>query len=120
MSGTCKKQLSAFNLHIHLAQYLPGVQWNCVEAVHPSWFIFWNPEPGAVICCGDQRYEATPDRAFLIPPYTVISAFSEKKFPHFYAHFAAGEPFEQAVNQIYVLPSEAAKRLFGMQRDRIK
>lgn len=112
MSETCKKQPVAFNLHIHLAQYLPRVQWNCVEAVHPSWFIFWNPEPGAVICCANERYEVTPDRAFLIPPYTVISGFSEKKFPHFYAHFTAGEPFEHATNQIYVMPSEPAKRLF--------
>lgn len=112
MSENCKNTLLSFNVKIHLAQYLEHATWDCAEAIHPNWFVFWNPEPGAVIGCGDQHYDATPDRAFLIPPYTVISGFSEKKFPHFYAHFEAAEPFEHAVNQIYVLPPEPAKRLF--------
>ena len=79
---------------------------------HPGWFVFWNPQPGAVISCGDQSFEATADQAFLIPPYTVISGNTRKRFSHFYAHFDAGEPFRDCVNQIYALSPEPAKRFF--------
>ena len=112
MSENCKKSFDGFALDIHLAQYLENVSWNCSKVIHPCWFVFWNPVPGAVISCGEQTFEVTPLHAYLIPPYTVISGTNRRRFNHFYAHFDAGEPFNNCVNQIYVLSPEPAKRFF--------
>ncbi|MBE6366420.1 MAG: helix-turn-helix transcriptional regulator [Lentisphaerae bacterium] len=118
MSNTTKKQLSntagnELELKIHIAQYLEHVQWNCDQVIHPNWMLFWNPTPGARIICGTQEYIADSSYAYMIPAFTTISGFSDRKFEHFYTHFEVGEPFDRPVNQIYRLDPEPAKRFFA-------
>lgn len=101
-----------FSLHIHITRYLKSVQWECNEVLHPTWFLFWNPSAGARIIGGNQEFEITPEYAFLIPGYTVISGFSQKPFSHLYTHFSVGAPFDTVKNQIFRLPPEPAKHFF--------
>ena len=117
MSKTTKNTAGGFFLHIHIGQMLEQVVWSVSGVIHPNWFFFWNPEPGALITCGDQSFEITPDYAYLIPPYTVISAGATQPFAHLYAHFTAGEPYSRAVNRIYQLDPEPARRFYCQQRE---
>ena len=112
MSNNTKNQSGGFFLNIHIAQYLDRVRWSGSGIIHPSWFLFWNPTPGAVISCGEKTFEITPDYAYLVPPYTTISADSSCSFKHLYAHFDAAEPFDKAVNQIYKLDPEPARQFY--------
>ena len=114
----CEKNMSIsttfkdLSLHIHIARYVENVKWECPEVLHPTWFLFWNPAGTARIICGDQEFETVPEYAFLIPGYTVISGFSQKKFSHLYTHFSVGAPFESVKNQIFPLPAEPARHFF--------
>ena len=112
MSKTTKNTMSDFFLHIHIAQYLERVDWSVIEVIHPNWFFFWNPEPGAVISCGNQQFEARSDHAYLIPPYTTISGSSEKPFSHLYAHFETSEPFTNVDRKIYQLDPAPARKFY--------
>ena len=112
MSETAKNTISDFLLHIHIAQYLEQVNWSVIEVIHPNWFFFWNPEPGAVISCGAQQFEVRPDHAYLIPPYTTISGSSEKPFSHLYAHFETSEPFTNVDRKIYQLDPAPARKFY--------
>lgn len=108
----CTNLFKNFSLEIQIARVLENVEWNCVEVIHPAWFLFWNPAPGARIICGTECCEATPDHAFLIPAYTAISGFSEKKFPHLYTHFTVGSPFDKVENKLYVLDPAPARHFY--------
>lgn len=99
-------------IEIHIARCLENVEWNCTEVIHPAWFLFWNHAPGARIICEKAEYEVTPEHAFLIPAYTAISGYSEKKFPHLYTHFSVGSPFDKVENKIYVLDPGPARRFY--------
>lgn len=116
MSNTTKNLADEFFLHIQIAQFLEGVVWSISEVIHPTWLFFWNPTPGAVIKCGEQRFEAGSDHAYLIPPYTTLSASSRTLFAHLYAHFDAGVPFKSADNRIYQLDPAPARRFFCEHR----
>ena len=115
MSKTTKNIAGDFFLHIHIAQSLERVVWSVSEVIHPNWFFFWNPEPGAVISCGSQKFEALPDHAYLIPPYTTISGGSDKPFTHLYAHFEVSEPYANVNRKIYQL-DPAPARMFYRER----
>ena len=108
----CPNPFTLLPIDIHLALYLEKVSWNCHEVIHPAWFLFWNPTPGAQIICGNTRYDVTPEHAFLIPAYTTISAFSDGIFPHLYTHFTAGSPFDRVEKKIYRLDPEPAERFY--------
>lgn len=112
MSNTTKNAGDGFFLNIHLAQYLERVLWSGSGIIHSSWFFFWNPTAGASISCGDEHYDITPDHAYLLPPYTTLSASSTQHFKHLYAHFEVGGPFERAVNKIYRLDPAPAERFY--------
>jgi AraC-like DNA-binding protein len=112
MSKTTKTCLDGFFLNIRIAQYLTNVVWSVNGVIHPNWFFFWNPQDGAVISCGNQTFEVKPDHAYLIPPYTTISANSTRAFSHLYAHMELGEPYNRAVNKIYQLDPTPARKFF--------
>ena len=112
MSKATKNNTGDFFLHIHIAQSLERVVWSVSEVIHPNWFFFWNPEPGAVISCGIQKFEALPDHAYLIPPYTTISGGSDKPFTHLYAHFEVSEPFVNVNRKIYQLDPAPARKFY--------
>ncbi len=112
MSNTTKNLSDEFSLHIQIAQFLEGVVWSINEVIHPTWLFFWNPTTGAMIKCGEQQFEADPDHAYLIPPYTTISASSRVPFAHLYAHFDASVPFKSADNRIYQLDPTPARHFF--------
>lgn len=113
----CTNLFEEFPLEIQIAHILDDVEWNCVEVIHSGWFLFWNPAPGARIICGSTSYDVTPAHAFLIPAYTTISGFSEKKFPHLYTHFTVGAPFDKVENRIYLLDPGAARNFYENHRD---
>ena len=115
MSDNTKNNIARFDLQIRIAQYLEQVSWSVNGVIHPDWFFLWNPTAGAVISCSNVEYNVTPDHAYLIPPYTTISACCTDKFDHLYAHFDAGEPFERANNQIYQLDPAPARRFYREQ-----
>ena len=109
--------LENLSLHIHIARYVEKVKWECSEVLHPTWFLFWNPSGKARILCGAQEFETSPEYAFLIPGYTVISGFSQCHFAHLYTHFSVGSPFDTVRNQIYPLPAKAARHFFENHLD---
>ena len=112
MSKTTKNSQNGFFLNIHIAQFLTDVEWSVNGVIHPNWFFFWNPDAGAVISCGEQTFEATPDHAYLIPPYTTISASSSQPFSHLYAHMELSGAYSRAANKIYQLDPAPARKFY--------
>lgn len=110
MSNSLKNTFQG--LKIIIAQYLPEVSWHCDHVIHPAWMLFWNPEPGARIICGDQEYSADRQYAYLIPPNTTISGYSDRKFPHLYTHFETSDAFDNIKKTIYQLPPGPAEKFF--------
>ena len=116
MSSYTNMPCEEMNIAIQIAQYLPALSWNIPKAQHLTWFLFWNPVPGARLVYQDKVIEAVPETAFLLPPCTVISAFSDRPFAHLYAHFTVGAPFDRVLCRPYCLPAGAAKAFFAARK----
>ena len=87
-------------------------QWIYPESIHPCWFLYWNPDPGAGIRCDGRTWEMDAGQVFLIPPFTRFSTRSEQKFRHFFIHFEASAPFDRVQRGILTFPSRKIREFF--------
>ncbi len=61
--------------------------WNYPESYFRYWCFYWNSTPGAWITYQSQKFELSPQKIVLIPPFTPFSSGMSKPFTHFYLHF---------------------------------
>lgn len=116
MSKYTNMPCAEMNIAIPIAQYLPVLCWDIQKVQHLTWFMFWNPVPGARLVFRDSVIDVDSETVLLLPPCTVISAFSDRPFAHLYAHFTVGAPFDRVLCRPYCLPAEAAKAFFSARR----
>ena len=105
---------------MEVALYLTDVSWSLENAVHPDWFLFWNPTGKVCLTFEGKTITVEQDHAVLIPPCTRFGARSEGKFSHLYTHFTLGTPFNTVRNNIYLLPKEEAQSFFRKELFRQK
>lgn len=103
-------------LSISVAQFLPKVSWQITDTQHFSWFFFWNPTGTVRLIFEDTELLIGQKHAVLLPPCTKIAAFSNAPFPHMYAHFKTGTPFESILCRPYLLSPKPALRFYRAKR----
>lgn len=109
-------EIKNITLDIALAQYLPEVSWRVRNVIRAPWFFFWNPAGTVRIIFNGETMEIGQEYAVLIPPFTRIAAYSDRPFPHLYAHFRAPEPFKCVHRRPSLLPSESVQTFFKEKR----
>lgn len=97
---------------MEVALYLTDVSWSLENAIHPDWFLFWNPTGRVFLTFEGKEIVVEQDHAVLIPPCTRFGARSEGKFSHLYTHFSIGEPFSAVRSNVYLLTPEQAQTFF--------
>ena len=86
LTSIAKSGLASFL--IHECGYMPAISgWNHDQVDSPFWRFYYNSTPGASIRHQDQLIPLSPDKAVIIPAYTVFDCVSTTTFSHLWIHF---------------------------------
>ena len=97
---------------IEVALYLTDISWSLENAIHPDWFLFWNPSGKVYLTFEEKEICVEQDHAVLIPPCTRFKARSEGEFSHLYAHFTTGGAFTTIRNGLYLLDASESRKFY--------
>ena len=93
-------QIPTFDIRILTGGYTIVESWNHFNVNFGTWLLYWNPDDGAELEWNRTIKNMSPDRLFLIPPYTTFSTRARNPFRHFYLHFEADPPFNRVKRDI--------------------
>ncbi|WP_299666682.1 AraC family transcriptional regulator [uncultured Polaribacter sp.] len=122
--------------------------WDCHDLAFPFWRIYWNKNDGGVLQLNQTIHEMTPDKVYIIPPFTSFSTYFKKNkkhhkgfqvtgrhlttedddtelaktsLLHVFIHFNLGVPFDNVYPGIFMVEvSDSLKEKFDYLTERLK
>lgn len=146
--STNKQTFTDIELKILCCRYWSLDAWDCHDLAFPFWRIYWNKNSGGVLNFNQSEYKMTPDKIYIIPPFTSFSTSfeknkkynkgvnvlgrhlnehdddsvrSENSLLHLFIHFNLGVPFDNVYPGIFAVDmTESLKEKFTYLTSRLK
>ena len=80
--STNKQTFTDVELKILCCRYWSLDVWDCHDLAFPFWRIYWNKNSGGVLNFNESEYSMTPDKVYIIPPFTSFSTSFKKNKKH--------------------------------------
>jgi AraC-like DNA-binding protein len=74
---------------LNIELFTAGKEWNYRHVSNPYSRIYYITEGDGTIEHHGRTYELSPGNIYLIPCYTTVNMFCQKKFTHYYVHFTS-------------------------------